>query len=84
MIESKVEAKVSVQSEYPCLLRYKSTGEVVLATAPAQGVVVVQGMLPDGSKLDPVGTYSTSWSFVVSPDRWELLPPTETVVLSNA
>lgn len=70
-----------VNLQYPVLMRWKPTGEVVLFTSAHQGTTVVQGR---GSKDvgRNVGTVSTDY---ISPSDagWECLPPDVKIELSN-
>lgn len=77
-INSKVVGGTKpVNFQYPVLMRWKHSGEVVLFTSEHQGMTVAQGR---GRK--DVGTVSTDY---VSPsdEGWEYLPPDVKIELSN-
>lgn len=76
-IVSKVEDKQEQEITYPCLMRNKVIGFVVLFSSVKTGVVLHKGedSFPD------IGHYFNDWVSATNKSLWEPSPP---VTLSNA
>lgn len=73
-ITVKIEQETKKEISFPCLMRLKKTGLIVLFNSECTGMVIN----PD--KIFPVGKYKEIWSFPTFSEEWEPSPP---ITLSN-
>lgn len=77
---SKLLAQLTVSSierKYPCLLRDKRDGEVVLASSPFTGTTLIPGNGTAALDVHPIGhAYGDAGSWIAS---WEELPLPATI-----
>lgn len=76
-IVSKVEEKQEKEITFPCLMRNKAAGHVVLFSSDKTGIVVYEG--DEGSPV--VGYYCDHWISATEETVWE---PSQPVTLSNS
>ena len=76
---NKIEKEKSKEIEFPVLAEALVDGEtfVVLFFSNNKGVVV------KGNSYNPVGTTSDLYDLSLTPSRWRILSPEESIVLSN-
>ena len=76
---NKIEKEKSKEIEFPVLAEALVGGEtfVVLFFSNNKGVVV------KGNSYNPVGTTSDLYDLSLTPSRWRILSPEESIVLSN-
>ena len=62
---------------FPVLMRWITTGEIILFVSPEEGTVVVKGAVHN------VGYHSKSYNNVHTDKRWERIADGVSVVLTN-
>lgn len=75
-----VEQKKDKEISFPCLMRLKCSGEVVLFTDEFSGTVLVSANT-DSHWKEAVGTFADDFASCLDEETWEPSPP---ITLSNA